>query len=470
MPSHPIDFEQNPYVFSTPEMMHVFDEMTRYQRWLDFEAALATAQGEKGIVPRQAAEEICKKAKLEHLNFEEVRAGYRKSRNSLVPLINGLRRACEGTWGEFVHFGATTQDVLDTAEVLELRDAAKILYRDLLRLEDACLALAKAHKATPMVARTHGQQALPTTLGMKVAVWLSEIRRHIERLRTAGDRILAGQLAGAVGTMAALGPLAFEVAERCLDLLGLKRSTIAWHTSRDNIGEFASVLCLVSSTLAKIANEVFQLQKTEIGELREPSSKKALSSSTMPHKSNPAICERIVALSRHIRHNAAIVAESMAHEHERDPRNLWAEWLAMPQVCIYAGAALNYTIDLVSGLEVQTERMLGNLRLQGGLITSEWLLFRLSDTTLSDSMGKMEALELLHDLSAQAASKGISFRNAVMGHPKIGSLLTNEEADYLDHPERYVGHAVRIVEQTISEVEAKKAGDRKWPVEWPGRQ
>ena len=454
MPSHPIDFEINPHVFSTSEVARIFDERTRYQRWLDFEAALAKAQGEFGVIPQEAAEEIGKKAKLEHLDLEGVREGYLKSRNSLMPLINGLRKACDKGYGEYVHYGPTTQDVLDTALVLELRETLSLVYRDLRALEGICLQIAETHKSTPMVARTHGQQALPTTFGFKVAIWVREIRRHIERVQHVFEKISFGQLGGAVGTMAALGPQGIEIAKRTLGLLGLKHSTVAWHTSRDNIGELATVLSLLTTTLAKMANEIFQLQKTEIGELREPLSQGSVMSSTMPHKQNPVICQRIEVLSRHVRYLSGVVVESMVHEHERDARSLWSEWLAVPQLCIYTGAALKYMLDVMSGLEINEDCMLENLHLQKAQIASEWLLFRLSST-----MGKMKALEKLHELSKKAADTEISLKDVVVEDTEIGAILTPEDLTYLDHPEKYIGHAVEIVERAITENKQKRASD-----------
>jgi adenylosuccinate lyase len=454
MPSHPIDFQINAGVFSTPELARIFDEKARYQRWLDFEAALAKVQAEVGVIPREAAEEIGRKAKLEHLDLEKVHNGYLHSRNSIIPLINGLRQACEANYGEYVHYGVTTQDVLDTAESLELRATLTVIYTDLRALELVCLDLAKRHRSTPMVARTHGQQALPTTFGLKVVVWVNELRRHIERIKSIYERVSAGQLGGAVGTLAALGPQALEIARRTLKLLGLDYASVAWHSSRDNIGELASIFSLLMTTLEKMANEVFQLQKTEIGELREPAPDKAMASSTMPHKQNPVICERVVVLSRHVRYLAGTIVESMAHEHERDARCLWTEWLAMPQLCIYTGAGLRYVLDVMSSLEVRADRMLKNLYLQKSFITSEWLLFR-----LSSAIGRTRSSEKLHELSKKAAESGTSLKEAVADDPEIGSILSPEELAYLDHPERYIGHALQIVDQAVEDIERKRALD-----------
>jgi adenylosuccinate lyase len=371
-----------------------------------------------------------------------------------MPLINGLRKACDKNYGEYVHYGPTTQDVLDTALVLELRDALQLVYRDLRALEEICLELASKHKATSIAARTHGQQALPTTFGFKVIIWANEIRRHIERIKNMAETVSYGQLGGAVGTLASLGPQGMEIAKRTLDLLGLRHSTVSWHTSRDNIGELATVFSLLVSTPAKMANEIFQLQKTEISELREQSPRGTLASTTMPHKQNPVICQRIEVLCRHVRYLSGLVVESLVHEHERDARSLWSEWLGMPQLCIYTAAALQYMLDVMSDLEVRTDRMMENLHRQKAQIVSEWLLFR-----LGRSMGKMRALEKLHELSKQAADTGVSLKDVVTEDTEIGAVLTPEDLTYLDHPEKYVGHAVQIVEKATAEIREKRAQD-----------
>ncbi len=456
MPVHPFDYTINPHVYSTAEFEALFDEKTMFQRWLDFEAALAKVQGAHGVIPQEAALEIEKKAKLKHIDLDSVREGYGKSRNSVVPLLAGLRRACNAPHGEYVHYGATTQDVIDTGEILALRDTLSLVYRDLRALEDLCLQLGIKHRATPMAARSHGQQALPTTFGLKVAVWATEIRRHINRIRHLYTIINSGQLSGAVGTFAALGPQGIEIARETMENLGLGHDPLSWHTSRDNIAELASNFAIMAMTLAKIANEIFQLQKTEIGELLEPSIAGALASSTMPHKQNPVICQRVVALSKHIRGLAATITESVAHEHERDPRSLWAEWLAIPQLCIYSGNVLHSMVNVLSGITVREDRMLENLYRQKHLITTEWLLFQ-----LSKSLGKSKSLDKLHTLSGQAETSGISLKEAVLQDEEIGSLFTRDDLAPLDQPEQYTGQAVQIVDGTLSEIARLRKTDPK---------
>ncbi|MGX9726173.1 MAG: class-II fumarase/aspartase family protein [Candidatus Electronema sp. VV] len=447
MPVHPFDYQINPHVFSTPELETLFDERAVLQRWLDFEAALAEAQGRRGLIPAAAAAEIKSKAKLERLDLDSVRQGYSKSRNSVVPLLGGLRRACADGAGEYVHYGATTQDVLDTGQVLALKETLAIILRDLLRLEEVCLDLAVKYRATPMAARTHGQQALPTTFGLKVAVWLTEIHRHIARVQHLQQIICCGQLSGAVGTYAALGEQGIEVAKETMELLGLSHDPLSWHTARDRVAELASDFALLAMTLAKIANEIYQLQKTELDELREPPPSGAPASSTMPHKQNPVLCQRIVALSRHVRALSGTVIESMAHEHERDPRCLWAEWLAMPQICIYTGASASALLQILNGLIVRPEQMLANLHRQKDLIATEWLLFRLGKI-----VGKNKAMDKLHTLAAAAAEQQISLKEAVLADNELGSVFHEEELAPLDSPEQYVGSAVELVDRAVEEL------------------
>ncbi len=456
MPSHPIDFFYQAELYSTGELAALFDEKARFARWLLFEATLAAVQGEAGIIPEAAAREIGSKSTISCLDLEAVRQGYSKSRNSLMPVVKALKGACVDNHGEYVHFGATTQDVLDTGHVLEMKEVISILLRDARVLEGILIELARDHRRTPMIGRTHGQHALPITFGMKVAVWLAEIRRHIERLRAVAPRVLVGQLSGAVGTMAALGPSSGseDVARKVMSRLGLGYSPVAWHTSRDCVAELASMCALLTATCEKIAGEIIQLGKTEIAELREPAPVSAMSSSTMPHKRNPVFCQRIAVLARHVRALSGVVVESMIHEHERDARALWSEWLAMPQISIYTGTALHYLISVVRGLEVCPEKMLANLHLHRELVASERLLFR-----LGAHLGKMTAQERLHAMIRRSEQEKRSLKEMLSEDKGLGPLLTEEDHAYLDRPELYVGRAVEIVDAVVRESVLKRKSD-----------
>jgi adenylosuccinate lyase/3-carboxy-cis,cis-muconate cycloisomerase len=454
MPAHPIDFTIQAGFYSTPELTDIFDEKTRIGRWLQIEAALAEVQGELGIIPKQAPAEIVLKTKLENLDLAKVAREYEQSRNSLVPVIKILKQACDEGYCEFVHFGITTQDVLDTAQVLEQKNALAVMYRDLKKLEKLLIDLARQHRDTPMIGRTHGQQALPMTFGLKLSIWVAEIRRHIERILSLGPRLFTIQLSGAVGTMAALGPQARKVASLTAERLGLSSAVPNWHTSRDTIAEAAAVYGLVCSTLEKIASEIVQLSKTEIGEVAEVAPNKAQSSSTMPHKKNPVISQRVSVLSRHARALVSVVMESMVHEHERDARALWSEWLATPQIAIYSGTALHYLISVLGNLEIRPERMMENLYSQKELVVSEWLLFK-----LAKKMGKTEAQEKVQALIKLLEGGNQIFKDILLEDPDIGPFIAEENLEYLEKPERYCGLAAEIVEDTLKEVETKQKHD-----------
>ncbi|MDF1577449.1 MAG: adenylosuccinate lyase family protein [Desulfobulbales bacterium] len=454
MLSHPFDFEIQADIFSTREMTAIFDERQRFGRWLEFEAALAASQAELGIIPVEAATEISARAKFENLDPAIVRDGYRQSRNSLIPIINGLREVCRNGHGEFVHHGATTQDVLDTGQILELRDTFRIIYRDLKKLEKSLADLAGTHSATPMIGRSHGQQALPITFGLKCGVWLAENRRHIERVKNLSPRLLIGQLSGAVGTMAALGGQGREVARRTMARLGLGYATISWHTSRDNIAEAANLMAMISASQEKIANEIVELGKNEIGELREPAPPGAAASSTMPHKRNPVICQRIAVMARQTRALSGTIIEAMVHEHERDGRAIWSEWLAMPQISIYTGAILNYINLVVKELEIAPENMAKNLLLHGDMVLSEWLLFR-----LGASIGRMKAQEILRALAGEARASDRSLKDCLLADNKTAALLDRDDLAFLDHPEKYIGLAENLINDLLDEISARQVSD-----------
>lgn len=454
MPVHPLDFEIQAHVYSTQECLDIFDEKARFQRWLDFETALAESQAELQIIPQEAADRIKTCAQIDQLDTEAIRQDYTKNRNSLVPILNALKKAC-GKHGDFVHFGATTQDAIDTGMILEIRDLLNVVYRDTRAIESLLLELAAKHKDSVMIGRTHSQHALPITFGFKAALWLAEIRRHITRLQQCAPRLLAGQLSGAVGSMAALGTKGREVAAKTMARLGLSVATTPWHTSRDNIAEISSCFTMLNATTAKIANEIFQLGKSEVLELREPApAGKSSGSSTMPHKRNPVLCERIVVMSRHIRALNGTVLEAMIHENERDPRSLWSEWLAIPQISIYTATSLHYLIDILLGLEVNTERMRNNLHLYGDKVLSEWLLF-----TLSKSLGKTKAHDKLAKLLSEAEKTDTPFSKIVQADPLIAQLLSDEDRAKLNEPAHYIGLSPEIVNDTLNEVQSRRNSD-----------
>ncbi len=311
--------------FGTAEMREVFDDRMTVQKWLDTEAALAWAEADLGIIPQSAAEEIAAIGNAADYDLTVLKAEMDRTSHSIVPLVRAMKAKCSTEAGGYIHWGATTQDIMDTGLVLQIKDAWNVIAADLDALEGNLIGLARAHRDTPMAGRTHGQQAQPVTFGNKVAIWITEVRRHRVRMDQCAERLFMGQFSGAVGSMAAIGPQGPEVQLRMMDILGLSVPPISWHVARDTLAEAASVMAMVAGTMGKIAQEIFFMSKTELAELEEPMPAGKVGSSTMPHKRNPAICEGVVALSRTARGCVPPAFENIVAENERDKIGLQAE-------------------------------------------------------------------------------------------------------------------------------------------------
>jgi adenylosuccinate lyase len=332
----------------------------------------------------------------------------RRTGHSTLGLIHGLRRILPEDAREWVYCGVTVQDVSDTWSALAMRTVGGVAWRDLRAIEGSLLDLAARHRDTLMAGRTHGQPGAPITFGLKAAGWAHEVRRHLDRLRDGAPRWLVGQLGGAVGTLGFFGDEGPELRRRFCERLDLRDPGIAWTSSRDRVAEFGSTLSMVASTLARIGNEVVQLQRPEIGELREPARAESVGSITMPHKRNPEVSEHLVTLSRLVRAHAAVLVEGMVAEHERDGREWKAEWVAFPEVCLLTGTALAFGRDLVEGLEIDAEAMRSNL---GAYAASEAVL-----AALARRLGKHQAQELLQEILAEARVKGRTLEEALRDH------------------------------------------------------
>src|SRR5688500_9119775 len=378
------------HLWSTDELRAIFSDRNRVQKWYDFEAALALEQAALGIIPREAAQDIAANAKVEKVDIEVIAAEIRRIKHPLVPALKAVEKLCKDGHGEYIHFGPTTQDVLDTAVVLQMKDAHAIYLRDMRAIGQALYRLAETHRATPMAGRSHGVQALPITFGHKAAIWLSEMGRNYERMRELEKRVFVGGLVGAVGTQASLGPKAPELEKRVMKRLGLGVADINWQPARDRFAEYVCTLAIIGGTLGKIANEVVNLEHTEISELYEPISEGKEGSSTMQHKRNTSTCEPLFGISRARRYNAAIVIEGMGIEHERDGSSWRAEWKALPESCLIAGAMLAMMKYVLEGLDVDVKQMRENLDRLGGFLLSERVMF-----VLSDKVGKQTAQDLV---------------------------------------------------------------------------
>jgi len=450
MPSHATESRLYAGVYSDPEFAAIFCDRNQLQKWLDVERALALTQAEMGMIPDEAARDIACAADADAFDLDALGAQSRQTGHVLVPTIRALAARCAGDSGEFVHYGATTQDILDTGLVLQIRDAWERTLARLRSIRAQLLRLALRHKRTPMVARTHGQQALPTTFGYKVAVWIDEIDRHLERFDQAYARVMTGNLTGAVGTLASFGEQGLELQRRTLARLGLAAPQTSWHSARDRILDVAGLLVQVAVTIGRIANEVYHLQRTEIDEVREAAPAGKIGSSTMPHKQNPSTIDLISALSRLIRAQMVALTDAAFQQHERDGTAWRIEWAALPEIFVYTGALLARMDEaLAAGLDVREQRMRDNLDLLGGRILSERVML-----ALGERVGKQTAHDLVHEASMRARRDELAFADALRMDARIRVAFAPGALEALLDPVTYTGLAARMVELVAGETAA----------------
>jgi 3-carboxy-cis,cis-muconate cycloisomerase len=450
MPAHVIDSIFYKDLYGSAAMRAVWDDLNLLQKWLDFEAALARAEAQVGLVPAEAAAEITRQARAELMDTDAIKRGVDKTVHPLVAVIWQLTERCNGDAGRYVHWGATTQDVMDTAIILQIKDAYPLFEHAIDDLIAVLARLAQAHRDTPMAGRTHGQQALPITFGYKVAVWLAEMLRHRARLAECKPRVLIGEFGGAVGTLASVAEHGLEIQRLLMHELELNVPPIAWHTARDHIAEFATTLTLISATLGKIAHEIIDLQKIEFGEVEEPFEMGKVGSSTMPQKRNPMLCEAILTLARLTRQHAATAVDAMFHEHERDWSSFQMEWAFLPELCIMTHGALLLTERVFSGLRVYPQAMLNNLHRSGGLLLAERVML-----ALGQHIGRQQAHDVIYEAAMTAVEDKVPFSTALKQHPRVKAHLDDAAIDALLDPVQYTGLAALFVDRVLAQLSAE---------------
>ena len=452
MACHMIDsilFSDN---YLTAKMREIWDDKAIIKNWLDSEAALAESQAELGIIPVEIAQEIVKKAKVENLDLAVVRQDINRIGHSLVPIIRELQRKCDGKAGEYIHLGATTQDIIDLGFVLAAKKAFDVIYDDLYEIEEILINLAEKHKKTIMTGRSHTQHALPITFGYKVAIWASEVHRNLERMNECKKRDFVGQLGGAVGSMAGFGEHALELQDKVMGKLGLMVPDIPWHVSRDRMVSLVSVLALSTGTLGKIGNEILNLQKTEVSELAEPWSNGLVGSSTMPHKRNPNGSEGMVSMSKLVKGNLMMMHESMIQEHERDGAAWKVEWVAMPEAFIFTGSAMAKAKKVLSGLVVNEQKMEQNLDILKGLLLSEAAMLH-----LGEKLGKQTAHEVVYEISMKAFQDNASFKQYLLDDARVNKYFGAEELDEILNPHAYTGFSCQLAENVVEHIKKDRA-------------
>jgi adenylosuccinate lyase len=425
----------------------IFEETNRTRRWLEILAVLAETQGEAELIPRRAALDVaatCRSIAVDGALLEELRAGREATGHSTAGLLRAVARRCPGTSGEWVHFGATVQDVTDTWLMLALRDARALIAEALVVAGDALAAHAARHRASPMLGRTHGQHGLPITFGLKAAGWTAELRRHGRRLDELAARMDTGQLAGGVGSLSSLGPRALAVQAAFCQRLGLRAPVLPWTASRDVIAEWGAVLTLATGTADRVGHEVYNLARSEIGELGESIPTGVIGSITMPHKRNPEAAEQIGSLARIVRHQAACLGEGLVHDHERDGRSWKVEWHIVPEITMLAARALELLADLARGLVVHADRMLRNLEATRGFVLSEAVML-----ALAPHVGRETAHRLVSAAADDARRAGCSLEDAVRGSAEIMARLSRDEVAAAFDLQRHAGQCAALVDRFL---------------------
>ena len=425
--AHPADSAIFGHLWTTSEASALFSDEGRIQAWLRILVALAQAQADVGLVPPAAAAAIRAHADVSRLDLDLIAEQTRATGHSTMGLIRALRDALPEHAREWVYYGATVQDLSDTWFALAFRTLGDIAERDVTRMRDRALELAAKYRDTPMCGRTHGQPGLPITFGFKAAVWAAELDRHLDRLRRGRGRWEIVQLGGALGTMEFWGGRSLDLLASFAGRLGLGAPEIPWLTSRDGVAEFIWLLAAISATAGKIGNEVYQLQRPEIGELRESFTEGTVGSITMPHKRNPEISEHLVTLSRAIRAQAGLALEAMVCEHERDGRAWKTEWLVVPETGMYFAACVTAGARMLDGLRVDADRMIRNIGQHRGYLMSEPVM-----RALADRLGKHTAHEAVYAAAMNGLDAGQDFRAALRTDARLDAISDAELDELLD--------------------------------------
>ncbi|HEK1011647.1 TPA: adenylosuccinate lyase family protein [Pseudomonas putida] len=431
-------------MFGTAEMRGVFADQALIERYIEVEVALAKAEARCGVIPQDAAEQIAELSRYASLDlalmqYETEIVGY-----PILPLVEQLSKLC-GDAGRYVHWGATTQDIMDTAVVLQVRAALAIVERDVQAVRGLLAELAQRYRDTPMAGRTHLQHALPITFGYKCAVWLSMFDRHAERLMELRPRVEVGQFAGAAGTLASLGDKGLEVQAALMDELGLGVPQATWHVARDGLAETLNFLGLVTASLGKVALDVMMMMTSELGEVYEPFVKGRGASSTMPQKRNPISCELMYAAAKGVRQQAGLMLDAMIQDFERSTGPWQAEWIAIPEAFALTAASLGQARFMLAGLEVRTERMRKNLDMTQGLIVAEAVMMG-----LAPALGRQVAHDVVYAACRMANDQGISLLEALQAQGEATARLDLATLERLCDPTNYLGLAPQMVDLALS--------------------
>ena len=434
-------------IFSSDAMRHVWSDENRTRKYIDIERALAKVQGRLGLIPQEAADEIISHCEFDRIDMVKLRAQTERIGYPILGVVSQINALCRDKLGEYVHWGATTQDITDTATVLQIREALELVDADLSAISKTMAELARKHRLTPMIGRSNLQQAIPVTFGYKMAGLLSAIERHRTRLEQLRPRVLVGEFAGAAGTLASLATRAMETQAGLCTELGLGQPDIAWHTIRDNIAEVGCFLGLVGGTLGKLSMDVKLMMQTEVGEVYEPFAHGRGSSSTMPQKRNPISSCYIHAQVSVVRQHAAALMDAMIADHERSTGPWEIEWIVLPEAfCLMAGA-LKQSRFILEGLEVDAAQMRANIDMTGGLVMSEAVMMG-----LGKYIGREYAHDLVYDICRVAVKSKRPLLDLLCEHPEINKHLDRAALAALCDPANYLGQSGVMVDRVLNKL------------------
>jgi 3-carboxy-cis,cis-muconate cycloisomerase len=432
-------------IFSSDAMRHVWSDENRTQKYLDIERALAVVQGRLGLIPQEAADEIVSHCTLDQIDLARLRAQTERIGYPILGVVSQLNALCRDKLGEYCHWGATTQDITDTATVLQIREGLVLVDDELRAIAAALAKLAREHRDTPVIGRSNLQQAIPVTFGYKMAGLLSAILRHRERIAQLRDRVLVGEFAGAAGTLASLQTGAMQTQAGLCEELGLKQPVIAWHTIRDNIAEVGAVLGLIGGTLGKLSLDVKLMMQTEVGEVFEPYHHGRGSSSTMPQKRNPISSAYIHGAISVLRQHAAALMDAMVADHERSTGPWQIEWIVLPEAfCLLAGA-LKQSRVIVEGLEVDVVAMRRNIDMTHGLVMSEAVMMG-----LGPHIGREYAHDLVYDICREALKQQRPLLDLLCENDQIMAHVSRDQLAAMCDPANYLGQSGLMVDRVLA--------------------
>lgn len=432
-------------LFHSDAMRAIFDDHARVKSYIEVEAGLARAQARAGMIPEYAAQKINEAAKnismdMERLSNDTGNVGY-----PILGLVRQLAEAAGSDAGGYVHWGATTQDIMDTGTVLQVRAGLDLIEKDMERVIRALETLARTHRNTVMAGRTHLQHALPVTFGYKASVWLDAVRRSAQRIREARPRVLMAQLGGAAGTLASMGPGAEKITELLAEELSLRAPLIPWHATRDTLAETGCALAILTGSLSKVAFDIMIMSMTELAEVAEPFVKDRGASSTMPQKRNPISCEVIRGCHKGVSEAAHMLLGAQEADFERATGPWHAEWIALPQAFVLTHCAVSQAAFLLEGLIVDEHRMRDNLDITHGLIVAESAMM-----SLAPYLGRQHAHDVVYEACRAAESEKTNLLNVLARDGRVMQFVTREELENILSPERYLGLAGHYVDRVLS--------------------